>query len=179
LLALSAPPQVPPSPPTLCLLPPNSGLPFDPQLEAAKAPESVRLRLPNLPPPRTPDMHLPTPKAFWPAMPDKLGRWSSFLINLAARHSFEEICGATRGRHELTPLPPGTHPAATLINQLQTGDAPMLFAADTPVQDLAAALAYGCYRSAIHAANFVHTEFAWAHLPPPLEPSLTPPRPEA
>jgi hypothetical protein len=87
-LTLSGPPQVPPSPPTLYLSPPDSGLPFDPQLEAAKTRESARLRLPNLPPPRTPDMHLPTPKAFRPAMPNELGKWSSFFANLAARPSF-------------------------------------------------------------------------------------------
>jgi hypothetical protein len=63
-------------------------------------------------------MHLPTPKAFRLAMPDEHGKWSSFFANIAARHSFEEICQATQGQHKLTPLPPGTHPAAALINQL-------------------------------------------------------------
>ncbi len=60
----------------------------------------------------------------------------------------------------MTALLPGTHPAATLSNTLCTGGAPVLFARDTPPQDLAAALTYGCHRSATLAADFVRGELA-------------------
>jgi hypothetical protein len=62
----------------------------------------------------------------------------------------------------LTSLPPGTHhPAANFINNLCTGGAPVHFHADTPAQDLPAALAYGCHRSAIFcSARFVRKELA-------------------
>jgi hypothetical protein len=105
-------------------------------------------------------MRIPTPKAFHPAMPDELGKWSSFFHLLSSQHSFGEICRATRGRNELNSLPPGTHPAATLLNKLRTGGAPVHFAPDTPHQDLEAALQYGCHRSASIAADFVRGELA-------------------
>ena len=150
----------PPAAQAFYLSPPDSGLPFDALLEATKAREGVRSRLPPLPPPRTPGMRLPTPKAFMPVMPDELGKWSAFFSDLRARHSFAEVCRATRGRHELTPLPPGTHPAAELHNKLRTGGAPVLFAPDTPAQDLEAALAYSCHRSATLAAAYVREELS-------------------
>lgn len=105
-------------------------------------------------PPRTPGMNCPTPKAFRPSMPGELGKRSSFFTLLSAHYSFAGIGLATRGRPELTALPPGTHPAATLHNTLRTGGAPVLFALDTPAQDLETALKYGCHRSALLAADY-------------------------
>jgi hypothetical protein len=142
------------TPPTLFLSPPDAGLPFDARLEAAKARTSVQRQLPPLASPRTPSMRIPTPKAFCPAMPDELGKWSSFFHLLSSQHSFGKICQATRGRNELNSLPPGTHPAATLLNKLRTEGVPVHFAPDTPHQDLEAALQYGCHRSASIAAGF-------------------------
>jgi hypothetical protein len=108
----------PPAAQVFYLTPPNSGSPFNALLEATKSREGVRGRLPPLPPPRTPGMRLPTPKTFRPVMPDELGKWSAFFSDLRVRHSFEEVYRATRGRHELTPLPLGTHPVAELYNTL-------------------------------------------------------------
>jgi hypothetical protein len=82
--------------PNLYLSPPNSGLPFDPLLEAAIGMGwSPELHLPLLPPSRTPSMRLSPPKAFHPVMPNELGKWSSFFSVLAAWQLFEDICCAT------------------------------------------------------------------------------------
>jgi hypothetical protein len=78
----------------------------------------------------------PTPKAFRPVMPDKLDKWYSFFTRLSAHHSFPNICLATHGCPEMTALLPGTHPATMLHNTLRTRGAQVLFAPDTPAQDL-------------------------------------------
>jgi hypothetical protein len=111
-------------PPIPFLSPPDSGLPIVTLLKAKKARAGVRSHLPPMPATRTPGMRLPTPKSFHPVMPDELSKWSSFFARLSAHHSFSDICRATRGRHKLTPLQPGAHPATPLHNTLRTGGHP-------------------------------------------------------
>ena len=121
-----------------------------------------------MPLPRTPPIHIPTPKAraTSPAstaefpVPDELGELLPSLSQSLDNDGFFETCLSTRGRCELVELEWSAHPAAGLVNHLRTHSAPVSTHYTLSEGDLEAAIAYGCHGSAAKGAAFARTELA-------------------
>ena len=121
-----------------------------------------------MPLPRTPPIHIPTPKAraTSPAsttefpVPDELGELLPSLSQSLDNNGFFETCLSTRGRCELVELESSAHPAAGLVNHLRTHGAPVSTHYTLSEGDLEAAIAYGCHGSATKGAVFARTELA-------------------